>query len=100
MRRLFLLLLILGLASPALAQSPSTVEVGKAYKVAFDWSQGTGAAATGFRLYVCPGSPTDCGTKVGADIPLSVLAAGSVTVDATALTSRGAYVVQVGAFNQ
>lgn len=97
-RLLFLLVacLVLGWAAPALAQTPS-VEVGKAFKVAFDHPGGP--LVTGFRLYLCPGTVTDCTTKVGADIPASLLQAGTVTVDVTAVAARGPYTIQASAFN-
>lgn len=97
MRRLILALAaLLTLPAAAAAQTP-TVEVGKAYKVS--WDSPGGPLITGFRLYVCPGTVTDCATKVGADIPVSVLQAGSVTVDVTAIAQRGNYTVQASAFN-
>lgn len=95
--RVFLLLaacLLLPLA--ASAQAP-TVEVGKAYKVAFDAVGGP--LINGYRLYVCPGTVTDCTSKVGADIPASALQAGVVTVDVTAVAQRGNYTVLASAFN-
>lgn len=83
-------------ALPALAQAPS-VEVGKAFKVAFDATPNPLTA--GYRLYVCPAVVTDCTTKVGADIPASLLQAGSITVDVAAVAARGPYTLQASAFN-
>ena len=93
MRMLLISLLALLHVLPAQAQtpcaSPCVVEVGKAFSVLADHD---GVNTTGYRLYLD-------NVKVGADIPMSALVAGTVTISAGVGPARGSHTVQLAAFN-
>jgi hypothetical protein len=97
MTRLTLCLLLL--ATPATAQTtcpapgPCTVTVGQAYAVAADITPWTAVnAPAGFRFYIN-------GVKTGADLTLSALSAGVVTVAGLVAPARGSYTLEMTAFN-
>jgi hypothetical protein len=87
MKKLLFAAAFLLCASFASAQTP-TVPTGATYQV-----QAThdGINTVGYRLYV------DAVQVV--DVPVSVLAAGKVTITAPALTTRGAHTVVMSAYN-
>jgi hypothetical protein len=91
MKRLLFVVTILALfAAPLFAQTaPPTVTVGQGFKIAADHD---GVNTAGYRLYVDS-------AKVGVDIPLTALAAGTVTVDVPAIATRGAHALQLAAYN-
>lgn len=86
---LTLFVLTVPTATRVWAQTP-TVEVGKTFQVSFN-HDGLSITGGGFRLYVDD-------VKL-ADIPLTSLQTGSVTVTAPAVTGRGNHVLAATAFN-
>jgi len=86
MKTLIAVACVLLSAVSASAQTP--VAAGSALTAAADH---TGANTTGYRLYID-------GAKVGADMPMSSLAAGVLTVPVPPL-SGGAHTIEVSAFN-
>jgi hypothetical protein len=95
MRRLVYLLVGLCLcASPLFAQtpcpSPCTLTVGQTYAVT---ASHDGLNVTGYRVYLD-------GAKLGADLPITALQSGTVTVAALTAPARGAHSLQLAAFNE
>lgn len=90
--RLYLLVCVLFVALPAWAQQPvpPSVTVGQSFRL--NWNH-PGANAIGFRVYL--------DNQLLTEVPVSSLSAGGTgfSVPATAVTTRGAHVLAVSAYN-
>lgn len=76
-------------AAQTACPAPCSLTVGQTFSLN---ATHDGANTTGYRVYLD-------GVKVGADLPLSALTSGSVSVAALVAPARGSHTVQLGAFN-
>lgn len=87
------ILVIACLPTPAAAQTPCSsncvLAVGESFSAVADHD---GANTVGYRLYID-------NVKVGTDVPLASLQAGSVTVAALVAPARGSHTLQISAYN-